>query len=90
MVKAAREPQRHGVFKRKSWPMRNAMPAPGVPLHQRKLRLDDSGCHWRSVAAAMFGLHFYAFRHAAIIHHTSAKFRRLDRFCHIALSARGP
>jgi hypothetical protein len=51
------------------------MPAPRVPLHQRKLRLNDSGRYRRSIAAAMFGLHFYAFRDAAIIHHTSAKFR---------------
>ena len=90
MVKPASEPQGHGVFKRKAWPLGDALAAHIVAMHQRQLRLYDAGSDRRTIAPTMFGLHLNAFGNTAIIHNTLATIVRLHGFCHIALSARGP
>jgi hypothetical protein len=90
MVKPASEPQGHGVFKRKAWPLCNALAAHGVAMHQRQLRLYYARSDRCTIAPTVFGLHLNAFGNAAVIHDARAKIVRLHSVCHIALSARGP
>lgn len=84
-MKAARQPQWHGIFKRETWPIRYPLTAKRVALHQGQLCFDDAGGYRRIISATMLSLHHDAFSDPVIVHNAVT-----ECFCHIALSVRGP